>query len=135
MTNMYPSIRSRLMLAALIFALAWALAAAIHSAAAVSFTLSCMAIGSAGLAYLIWEYHRAWRLRPSSAETVSRFKNWPGPGVHGWVIRPEYISAGFILLLCAFGMYKYLEVASRPPLSNIPQLPPSVTLPSSRPLQ
>jgi len=132
---MHLSIRSRLMIGALIFALAWALGAAIHNVAGISVTLLCLVIGSMGLAYVMWEYHKSWRLRPSHAGSISRFKNWPGPSVHGLIIKPEYISAAFILMICAFGIYKYLEVTSRPLLSSISQLPPSVVMPPSRPLQ
>jgi hypothetical protein len=128
--------RSRLMLAALVFALGWASGAAMHRAGLLSLSAICLAIGSVALAYFGWEYHRAWRLRPSSSDRKRSItvRNWSGLAVNGLMIRPEYITAGVVLLFCALGMYKYFQVT---PSSSIPivQSPPAIVLPEARPLQ
>ena len=133
---MFLGSRSRLMLAALIFALGWAAGAAVHRAGLLSLSAVFLAIGSVALAYFAWEYHRAWRLRPLSSdpERSITLGNWPGLAVNGLTVRPEYITAGIVLLFCALGMYKYLQV-SPPPFVLIPQLPPAVMLPETKPLQ
>lgn len=133
---MVVSIRSRLMMAALVFALAWALGVVVHRLAHASLAVICLAIGSVALSYLVWEYHRAWRLRPSNAGSTASLglRTWPGLSVEGLIVRPEYISAALAFLLCVLGMILYFEASSRPPLPA-PGSPPSPLLPESRPLQ
>jgi len=125
------------MIAALVFALAWALGVAIHSVTHASLTIFSLAIGSIALAYVVGEYHRAWRLHPTSpgARLSLGLKNWSGLSVYGAKIRPEYITAAVVLLICAIGIYKYFEATSRPPIPTIPTSPPSLLLPESRPIQ
>jgi len=133
---MFLGSRSRLMIAALVFALGWALGAAIHRAGLLSLSAICLAIGSVALAYFAWEYHRAWRLRPviSDPERSITLRAWPGLAMNGLTVRPEYITAGIVLLFCALGMYKYFQV-SQPSFMPIPQSPPAVILPETKPLQ
>jgi len=133
---MVVSIRSRLMIAALVFALAWALGFAVHHAVHMSLAVLCLAIGSVALSYLVWEYHRAWRLRPSNAgSTVSlALRSWPGISVDGLIVRPEYITAALAFLLCVLGMVMYFEASSRPPLP-VSESPPSSLLPEAKPLE
>jgi len=133
---MFLGSRSRLMLAALVFALGWASGAAMHRAGSLSVSAICLALGSVALAYFAWEYHRAWRLRPLSShpERSITLRNWSGLAVNGLTVRPEYITAGVVLLFCALSMYKYFQV-SPPPFVLIPQLPPAVMLPETKPLQ
>jgi hypothetical protein len=133
---MVVSIRSRLMIAALVFALAWALGFAVHHAVHISLAVLCLAIGSAALSYLVWEYHRAWRLRPSTTGSTAALglRTWPGISVDGLVVRPEYITAVLAFLVCVLGMFLYFEASSRPPLPA-PGSPPSSLLPEPRPLQ
>src|SRR5271169_4017799 len=102
---MFKGTRIRIMIAALVFALAWALGVAVHKVTHVSLTIVCLGIGSTALAYLVWEYHRAWRLRPSgAAESLSAgLKRWPGVSACGLRIRPEYLTAALALLICLFG--------------------------------
>jgi hypothetical protein len=129
---MVVSIRSRLMIAALVFALAWALGVVVHVSLAILF----LAIGSVALSYLVWEYHRAWRLRPSNAGSTASLglRTWPGINVDGLILRPEYITAALAFLLCVLGIIMYFEASSRPPLPA-PATPPSSLRPESRPLQ
>jgi hypothetical protein len=124
------------MIAALVFALAWALGVAVHHVAHISLAVLCLAIGSVALSYLVWEYHRAWRLRPSNTgSTVSlALRSWPGISVDGLIVRPEYITAALALLLCVLGIAMYFEASSRPALPT-PESPPSSLLPETRPLQ
>jgi hypothetical protein len=124
------------MVAALVFALGWASGAAVHRVGLLSLSAICLAIGSVALAYIAGEYHRAWRLRPASsdAKTSNTLRNWSGLAVSGLTLRPEYITAGTVLLFCALCMYKYFQVS--PPSSvPIPQSPPAEMLPQTRPLQ
>jgi hypothetical protein len=97
---MVVSIRSRLMIAAMVFALAWALGFAVHHAVHMSLAVLCLAIGSLALSYLVWEYHRAWRLRPSNVGSTAALglRTWPGISVDGVIVRPEYITAGLSAL-------------------------------------
>jgi hypothetical protein len=124
------------MIAALVFALAWALGFAVHHAVHMSLAVLCLAIGSVALSYLVWEYHRAWRLRPSHAGSTAALglRTWSGISVDGLIVRPEYITATLAFLLCVLGMILYFEASSRPPLPA-PGSPPSALLPESRPLQ
>lgn len=133
---MFMSSRSRIMIAALVFALAWALGMWIDGVANISLTIICLAIGSIALSYFVWEYHRAWRLRPLSpdAKLSPTIKNWSGVSMNGLIIRPEYITAGLALLICVLGMFKYFQLSSGPSVP-IPQSPPSLLLPETRPLQ
>src|SRR5215472_15994601 len=133
---MFLSSRSRLMVAALVFALGWAAGAAVHRIGLLSLAAFCLVICSIALSYLIWEYHRAWRLRPLSPDVnrAAGFRIWPGITVSGLTIRQEYIAAGLALLICTLGMYKYFELTARPSMP-IPQSPPAVVLPEVRPLQ
>ena len=133
---MFMSTRSRIMIAALVFALAWALGMWIDGVANISLTIICLAIGSIALSYFVWQYHRAWRLRPLSpgAKLSPAIKNWSGVSVNGLTIRPEYITAGLALLICVLGMFKYFQLSSGPS-APIPQSPPSLLLPDTRPLQ
>src|ERR1700745_1158516 len=91
---MFLSSRSRLMLAALIFALGWASGAAVHRLGLFFLAAVCFAVGSAALSYLVWEYHRAWRLRPLGPDPKAslRLRNWPGISLNGLTVRPEYIT-------------------------------------------
>jgi hypothetical protein len=134
---MFKGIRIRIMIAALVFALAWALGVAVHSVTYVSFTIICLGIGSTALAYLVWEYHRAWRLRPLSPgrKFSTGFRNWSGVSVYSLRIRPEYVTAALALLICLIGIYKYLQFSSLSSMPTIPKSPPSLLLPESRPLQ
>lgn len=134
---MFSSIRVRIMIAALIFAVAWALGVAIHSITHASLTIISLTIGSIAFAYLVSEYHRAWRLYPASpvARLSLGFKNWSGVNAYGATIRPEYITAAIALLICAIGIYEYFKASSRPPIPTIPKSPPALLLPKSRPLQ
>ena len=127
---MAVSIRSRLMIAALVFALAWALGFAVHHAVHMSLAVLCLAIGSAALSYLVWEYHRAWRLRPSNAGSTAALglRTWPG------IVRPEYITAALAFLLCVLGMIMYFVASSHPPLS-VSTSPSSSLLPEAKPLE
>ncbi len=124
------------MVAALVFALGWAAGAAVHRIGLLSLAAFCLAIGSIALSYLVWEYHRAWRLRPlrPHPNRAAGFRIWPGITVTGSTIRPEYITAGLALLICALGMYKYFELTAQPSMP-IPQSPPVVVLPEAKPLQ
>jgi hypothetical protein len=124
------------MLAALVFALAWALGVVVHRLAHVSLAILFLAIGSIALSYLVWEYHRAWRLRPSNAGSTAALglRTWPGISFDGLIVRPECITAAFAFLFCVLGMILYFEASSRPPLPA-PGSPPSSRLPESRPLQ
>jgi hypothetical protein len=133
--TMAVRIRSRLMIAALVFALAWALGFAVHHAVHMSLAVLCLAIGSLALSYLVWEYHRAWRLRPSttSSTAVLGLRTWPGISVDGAIVRPEYITAALAFVLCVLGMIMYFEASSHPPLPVFAS-PPSSLLPESKPL-
>ena len=133
---MVVGIRSRLMIAALVFALAWALGFAVHHIAHISLAVLCLTIGSLALSYLVWEYHRAWRLRPSNAGSTASLalRSWPGMSVDGLIVRPEYITATFALLLCLLGIVMYFKASSRPALPA-PDSPPSSLRPEARPLQ
>jgi hypothetical protein len=133
--DMVLSSRSRLMLAGLIFALGWASGAALHRVGLLSLAGVCLTVGSIALSYLVWEYHRAWRLRPSNSDPKAALtlRNWSGIAINGLRVRPEYITAGVALLFCALGMYKYFQVS--PSSTPIPQSPPAVTLPEARPFQ
>jgi hypothetical protein len=133
---MFLSSRSRLMLAALIFALGWASGAAVHRLGLGFLAAVCFTIGSVGLSYLVWEYHRAWRLRPLSTDPKGplRLRNWPGVSLNGLTVRPEYITAGATLLFCVLGMYRYFQVSPQSSVSLL-QSPPAVMLPEARPLQ
>ena len=134
--HMNLSSRSRLMLAALVFALGWASGAAMHRAGLPSVSAICLAIGSLALAYFAWEYHRAWRLRPLSSDPGRSItlRNWSGLAVNGLTVRPESITAGIVLVFCALGMYEYFQVSS-PPFMPVPRSPPAAILPEARPLQ
>ena len=134
--DVFLSSRSRLMVAALVFALGWAAGATVHRIGLLSLTAFCLVIGSVALSYLFWEYHGAWRLRPLSPDSsrAAGFRSWPGITVNGLILRPEYITAGLTLLICALGIYKYFELTARPSMP-IPQSPPAVVLPEVRPLQ
>jgi hypothetical protein len=134
--DMFFSSRSRLMIAALVFALGWASGAAVHRVGLFSLAAICFALGSVALTYFVWEYHRAWRLRPLSPDPdASRtFRNWSGVHVNGMIVRPEYITSGIVLLFCALGMYKFFEVNPQSSIS-IAQSPPAVMLPEAKPLQ
>jgi len=127
---MAVGIRSRLMIAALVFALAWALGVAVHRVVHVSLAILCLAIGSVAFSYLVWEYHRAWRLRPSSAgsKVLLALRGWSGINVDGVTVRPEYITAALTSLLCVLGMIIYFQASSRPALPT-PESPPSSLLP------
>jgi hypothetical protein len=134
--DMFFSNRGRMMLAALVFALGWAVGAAAHHQGLSVLAALCLLIGSIALSYFVWAYHRAWRLRPASSDpkkpTPSRI--WPGISMDGLTVRPEYMTAALALLICVFGMYKYFQVTAQP--SNpILQSPPAVVLPEARPLQ
>jgi hypothetical protein len=133
---MFMGTRIRIMIAALVFALAWALGVAVHSVTHVSLTIICLGIGSTALAYLIFEYHRAWRLRPlgTAQKSSTGLRNWPGVSTYGLRIRPEYITAALALLICLIGIYEYLQLSSRSSMPTIVESPPSL-LPESRPLQ
>jgi len=133
---MFLGSRSRLMLAALVFALGWASGAAMHRAGLLSLSAICLAIGSVALAYFTWEYHRAWRLRPLSSDPDRSItlRNWSGLALNGLIVRPEYITAGIVLLFCSLGMYKFFQV-SQPPFMPISQSPTAVILPEAKPLQ
>jgi hypothetical protein len=133
---MVMSIRSRLMVAALVFALAWALGFAVHHAVHMSLAILCLAIGSMALSYLVWEYHRAWRLRPANAGSTAALglRTWSGISVDGLIVRPEYITAALAFLLCVVGMVMYFEASSWPPLPA-PGSPPSSLLPEAKPLE
>jgi hypothetical protein len=134
---MLRSIRLRIMAAALLFALAWALGVGLRGVTGIFITICCLVIGSIALAYLVWEYHRAWRLHPVELRPshLSDLKNWPGVSLYGLVIRPEHVSAALALLICAIGIYKYLQITSHPSLLTTPMPAPSSLLPESRPLQ
>jgi len=125
------------MAAALLFALAWALGVGFRGVTGTFITICCLAIGSMALSYLVWEYHRAWRLHPVGlgSNLLSDLKNWSGVNLYGLVIRPEYVSAALALLICAIGIYKYLQITSHPSLLTTPMPAPSSLLPESRPLQ
>jgi threonine/homoserine/homoserine lactone efflux protein len=133
---MIVSIRSRLMVAALVFALAWALGVVVHRLAHASLAIVFQAIGSAALSYLVWEYHRAWRLRPSNAGSTASLglRAWPGISVDGLMVRPEYITAALAFFACVLGMILYFEASSRTPLPA-PGSPPPSLRPESKPLQ
>jgi hypothetical protein len=133
---MVVSIRSRLMIAAMVFALAWALGFAVHHAVHMSLAVLCLAIGSLALSYLVWEYHRAWRLRPSTTGSTAALglRTWPGINVDGVIVRPEYITAALAFLLCVLGMIMYFVASSHPPLS-VSTSPSSSLLPEAKPLE
>ncbi|MGB8630091.1 MAG: hypothetical protein WCD69_11970 [Xanthobacteraceae bacterium] len=101
-----------------------------------SLAILCLAIGSVALSYLVWEYHRAWRLRPANAGSTASLglRTWPGISIDGLTVRPEYITAALAYFLCVLGMILYFEASSRPPLPA-PGSPPSSLLPESKPLQ
>jgi hypothetical protein len=124
------------MLAALVFALGWASGAAVHRVGLFFLAALCLVIGSIALSYFVWEYHRAWRLRPLSPDPkqAARSSIWPGITLDGLIVRPEYMTAALTLLICALGMYKYFQVTARPSIPIL-QSPPAVMLPESRPLQ
>jgi hypothetical protein len=88
------------------------------------------------LSYLVWEYHRAWRLRPSNAGSTGALglRTWPGISVDGVIVRPEYITAGLAFLLCVLGMIMYFVASSHPPLS-VSTSPSSSLLPEAKPLE
>jgi hypothetical protein len=133
---MPKGIRIRLMIAAVLFALAWALGVEVRSITYTWFTLSCLVIGSMALTYFVWEYHRASRRHPlgPGSPVFAGLRNWPGTNVYGLPIRPEYITAALAFLICMFGIYEYLQISS--PLSSpTPTTPPLVILPESRPFQ
>ncbi len=134
--NMLMSLRIRIMIAALIFPLAWALGVVLHPTTHTVFTILCLTAGSIALAYLVWEYHRAWRLRPVDAHGMfsSGLRNWSGVSVLGCVIRPEDITAALVLLTCAIGIFEYLQISSHPPMASLPTSPP-LLLPEAKPLQ
>lgn len=133
---MFLSSRSRIMLVALIFALGWASGAAVHRLGLFFLAAVCFAVGSVALSYLVWEYHRAWRLRPLGPDPKGslRLRNWPGISLNGLTVRPEYITAGATLLFCMLGMYRYSQVSPQSSAS-LPQSPPAVMLPEARPFQ
>jgi hypothetical protein len=124
------------MLAALVFALGWASGVAVHRAGLLSLAAICFIVGSVAFSYLVWEYHRAWRLRPLSPDPKGslRLRNWPGVAMNGFTVRPEFITAGIALMFCALGVYKYFQVNPQSSMS-LPQSPPAVMLPETRPLQ
>jgi hypothetical protein len=101
-----------------------------------SLAVLCLAIGSLALSYLVWEYHRAWRLRPSNAGSTGALglRTWPGINVDGVIVRPEYITAALAFLLCVLGMIMYFEASSHPPLP-VSESPPSSLLPEAKPLE
>src|SRR6516164_1195997 len=136
LSDMFLTSRSRIMIAALVFALGWAAGAAGHRIGLFSLAALCLVIGSIALSYLVWEYHRAWRLRPLSPDPrgTARFRIWPGITVNGLTVRPEFITAGLALLICALGTYEFFQATARPSMP-IPQLPSTVMLPEARPLQ
>jgi len=127
-------IRSRLMIAALVFALTWALGVVVHRIAHISLAVICLAIGSAAFSYLVWEYHRAWRLHPSSAGSKARLglRSWSGINVDGLTVRPEYITAALTLLLCVLGIVMYFKASPPPP---VPESSPPLPFRETRPLQ
>ena len=133
---MTVGVRSRLMIAALVFALAWALGVAVHRFAHISITILCLSIGSVAISYLVGEYHRAWRLHPSSAgsKVPLSFRSWSGINVDGLTVRPEYVTATLTLLLCVLGMVMYLEASSHPAPPAAEPRPP-LLLPEAKPLQ
>jgi len=133
---MVLGIRSRLMIAALVFALTWALGVMVHRIAHISLAIVCLTIGSAAFSYLVWEYHRAWRLRPTSAgsKTTLRLRSWSGINIDGLLVRPEYMTAALALLLCGLGIVMFFRAGSRPPLP-VPESPSPLPLPETRPLQ
>jgi hypothetical protein len=124
------------MIAALVFALAWALGVAVHRIAHISLAILCLAIGSVAFSYLVWEYHRAWRLRPSTVGSKASLglRSWSGINVDGLIIKPEYVTAALTLLLCLIGMIMYFEASSRP-APPAPESPPPLRLPEAKPLQ
>ena len=136
LSDMFLTSRSRIMIAALVFALGWAAGAVGHRIGLFPLAALCLVIGSIALSYLVWEYHRAWRLRPLSPDLnrAAGFRIWPGITVSGLTVRPEHITAGLALLICTLGMYKYFELTARPSMP-IPESPPAVVLPEARPLQ
>src|SRR6516225_5220811 len=106
---MFLSSRSRLMVAALVFALGWAAGATVHRIGLLSLTAFCLVIGSVALSYVFWEYHRAWRLRPLSPDSsrAAGFRSWPGITVNGLILmtRVHHCRAHFADL-CA----RYLQI-------------------------
>lgn len=134
---MLEGTRLRIMLAALVFALGWALGVAVYSVAHISLAIFCLGIGSAALAYLVWEYHRALRLRPfgPSPQSSVSFRNWSGVSVCGFKIRPENITAVLAFLICLIGIYEFVQLTSRSSMLTIPKSPPLILLPESKPLQ
>jgi hypothetical protein len=135
--SMFRSIRLRIMAAALLFALAWALGLGLRGITDIFITICCLVIGSIALACLVWEYHRAWRLHPAGPgpSLLSDLKNWSGVSIQGLIIKPEYVSAALALLICSIAVYKYLQITSQPSLLMTPISAPSSLLPESRPLQ
>jgi hypothetical protein len=101
-----------------------------------SLAVLCLAIGSLALSYLVWEYHRAWRLRPSTTGSTAALglRTWPGISVDGVIVRPEYITAALAFLLCVLGMIMYFEASSHPPLP-VSTSPPASLLPEAKPLE
>lgn len=133
---MFMGIRIRIMVAALVFAVGWALGVVLHGRSYILLSIICLILGSIALAYLVWEYHKAWRLRPTKADSgfVSSFRNWPGISISGAIVRPEYISAAFILTICALGIYRYLLINTGQ-VMPISESPPAVLMPESKPFQ
>ncbi|HXW48252.1 MAG TPA: hypothetical protein VEK31_02290, partial [Xanthobacteraceae bacterium] len=119
-----------------VFALTWALGVVVHRIAHISLAVICLAIGSAAFSYLVWEYHRAWRLHPSSAGSKARLRlrSWSGINVDGLTVRPEYITAALTLLLCVLGIVIYFKASSRTP-PPVPESSPTLPFRETTPLQ
>ena len=134
---MLKSARIRLMIAALVFALAWALGIEVHGIAPFSVTFLCLAVGSLAFAYLVGLYHRAWRtpLIGPDERYLPRFRKWSGIRVAGLKIRAEYITGAVALVICAIGMYEFFRATSQPPTLTTSDSPPLVRGPEVRPLQ
>jgi hypothetical protein len=133
---MFRSVRIRLIIGALVSALVWALGIESRGIAPFSVTFFCLAVGSFAFAYLVGLYHRAWRtpLLGPDERYLPRLRKWSGVSVVGLLVRAEYITAAFALIICAIGMYEFFRATSQPTVLTTSNSPPVVTGPEVRPL-
>jgi hypothetical protein len=134
---MLKSVRVRLMVGALVFALAWALGIESNGTVPSSVTFFCLAVGSFAFAYLVGLYHRAWRtpLMGPDERYLPGVRNWSGVSMVGLTIRAEYITGAFALMICAIGMFEFFRATSQPTFPTTSNSPPVVMGPEVRPLQ
>jgi hypothetical protein len=134
---MFKSVRVKLMIAALVFPLAWALGIESRGIAPVPVTAFCLAVGSFAFAFLVGLYHRAWRtpLMGPHERYLPGLRNWSGVRMFGLTIKAEYITGAFALMICAIGVFEFFRATSQPPFLTTSNSPPVEVGPEVRPLQ